>query len=80
MSSDPSRAEALHLREVRVVRDHATSEAEGRCGDYAVCQGEVPIDASEEPGVLRQDGVQRHDLQARVFKGPHLCQGLVPAT
>ena len=78
--SDPCRTEAFHLREVRVVRDDATSEAESRGGDDAVRHGNVPMDALEKPCVTRQFEIERHHLESSMLKGAELGQGFVPAS
>jgi len=61
---------------MRVVRDHATPEAEGGRGNHTVRHREVSMDASEEAGVTRQLDVERDHFEARVLKGSQLRQRL----
>lgn len=76
--SDPSRADAFHLREVRVVRDDATFQAESHRGDDAVRHGDIPMGALEKACVSRQFEIERHHLETSMLKGPELGQGIVP--
>lgn len=77
---DPCRADASHLRKMRVVRNDATSEAKSRGGDDAVRHRDVPMDALEKTCITSQFEIERHHLEASVLKGPELGQSLVLAT
>lgn len=78
--SDPRRTEAPDFREMWIVRDHATPEAERRGGDHAVRNREIPMHALQKPCLARQVSIERCYIQARVFKGPELGQDLGTAS
>src|SRR3989304_9162451 len=79
LRSDPRRTEALDLREMGIVRDHATSEAKRRGGNHTVRHGKIAIDALQKPSLARQLGIELHHFQASVLKGPELGQRLSTA-